>query len=206
MPIHKVIRMTNRLLKKTDIDHAGLWVQPVGAETSFAQEVTPAVESVPSRPSNPAPLDPDVQGEQIARIRHVLHHLTTQLAHDKQRLLDELLPHVMRLAITIARRIVAAEIRQDPRVVERTVKAALDELACEGELQVHVHPDERVIVTRVLETDEAILGRFSDLRVIADRSVERGGCVVESDHGIIDANIPTQFAQIQRTLLAYLEQ
>ncbi len=206
MAIHKVIRMTNRLLKKTDIDRAGLWLQPVGAEPSFAQEVALAPESVPSRQSSPAPLEPDVQGEQIARIRHVLHHLTTQLAHDKQRLLDELLPHVVRLAITIARRIVAAEIRQDSRVVERTVKAALDELACEGELQVHVHPDERTIVTRALEADGTLPGRLTDLRVIADRSIEQGGCVVHSDHGIIDANISTQFAQIQETLLAYLEQ
>ncbi len=142
----------------------------------------------------------------MARIRHLLHDLTTQLARDRERLLDELRPHVVRLAISIARRIVAAEIRQDRRVVERTVKAALDEVACEGELQVRVHPDDRPLVEQALATDDTVLGRFSHLRVIADRGVERGGCVVESDHGILDANIPTQFGRIQTTLLTSIEQ
>ena len=194
-----VMKMANHLVKKTDIDHSGLWVRPVRLESSFGQKTV-------LRQEDAAGSEPYIERDQMARIRHLLHDLTTQLAHDKQRLLDELRPHVVRLAIGIARRIVAAEIRQDRRIVERTVKAALDELACEGELQVHVHPDDRVMVERAVAIDGAILGRFSDLRVVADPGVERGGCVLESDHGIIDANIPTQFARIQRTLLAYLEQ
>ena len=197
--------MANRLLKRTAINQAGLWVQPVGLEPNFAQEVTAALAAASTDSLTPAPL-PDTASDQMSRIRHVLHHLTTQLAHDKQRLLDELLPHVVRLAVTIARCVVAAELGQDPRIVERTVKAALDELACEGELHVRVHPDDRAIVVHALEADESTPGPFANLRVIADPSIERGGCVVQSDHGIIDANIPTQFAQIQRTLLAYLEQ
>lgn len=198
--------MTSRLLKKTDIDEAGLWVQPVRLENSFEPEYEPAPEVATSSQGPTAPGEPDIEGEQMARVRHLLHDLTTQLAHDKQRLLEELQPHVVRLAVSIARRIVAAEISQDRRIIERTVKAALDELACEGELHVRVHPGDRPLVERALAADETVLGQLCDLRVIADPSVERGGCVVESDHGIIDADIPTQFAQIQRTLLAYLEQ
>ena len=143
--------------------------------------------------------------QQLARIRSVLHDLTTQLAHDKERLLDELRPHLVRLAISIAQRIVAAEIHQDWQMVERTVRAALKELSCEGELQVRVHPDDKATIEQALGADETILSGISELRVIADPSVERGGCIVESDYGTIDANIPTQFAQLQRTLLAYLE-
>ncbi len=198
--------MTNRLLKKADIDEVGLWVRPVRLENSFEPEYEPAPEVATGSQGPTAPGEPDIEGEQMARVRHLLHDLTTQLAHDKQRLLDELRPHVVRLAISIARRIVAAEISQDRRIIERTVKAALDELACEGESHVRVHPSDRPLVERVLATDETILGQFCDLRVIADPSIERGGCVVESAHGIIDADIPTQFAQIQKTLLTYLEQ
>ena len=198
--------MTNRLLKKTDIDRAGLSLQPVGTVSSFAQEVAPALADAPSSSTTAVSAQPEAASDQMVRIRHVLHHLTTQLAHDKQQLLDELLPHIVRLTITSARRVGAAEIRQDRRLVERTVEAALDELTCEGELQVHVHPDERAIVARALEADGTVPHQFTNLRVIADRSIERGGCMVESDHGIIDGTIPTQFAQIQRTLLAYLEQ
>ena len=134
-----------------------------------------------------------------------MHDLAAQLAHDKERLLGELQPHLVRLAVAIARRIVGAEIRQDRQVVQRTVRAALDELAYATGLQVRVHPDEERIIRQTLSTDETFIGNFSEIKVIADPGVERGGCVVESDRGIIDATIPTQFLQLQKSLVAYLE-
>ncbi len=198
--------MSKRLLKKADIDQRGLWVRSVRFESGFGHETNP--------PNNPTSSDgtaapsADLQDglAQRARIRNLLHDLTTQLAHDKERLLEELQPHIVRLAITIARRIVAAEIRQDRRVVERTVKAALEHLACHGELHVRVHPDDRPVVQELLESDETLLGRLSNLRIIGDSSIERGGCIVESDYEIIDADIPTQLAQIHRSLPAYVKQ
>jgi len=198
--------MSERLLKKADIDQRGLWVRPVRFEPGFGHETNPP--SNPADSAGTAPVLADLQdgSAQRARIRNLLHDLTTQLAHDKERLLEELQPHIVQLAIAIARRIVAAEIRQDRRVVERTVKAALEDLACHGELHVRVHPDDLRVVQELLEFDETLLGQLSNLRVIGDASIKRGGCIVESDYGTIDADIPTQLAQIHRNLPAYTEQ
>jgi len=194
------------LLKKADIDQRGLWVRPVRFESGFGQETNPLSNPPDSDGTAVAPIDLQDEAAQRMRIRNLLHDLTTQLAHDKERLLEELQPHIVRLAIAIARRIVAAEIRQNPRVVERTVKAALEDLACHGELHVRVHPDDRPVVQELLESDETLLGQLSNLRVIGDSSIKRGGCIVESDYEIIDADIPTQLAQIHRSLPTYIEQ
>ena len=196
--------MSERLVKKADIDRAGMWVRPVRFQSHFSEESNPPQQTDEEGLGKPPGLGE--ASAQLGRIRNLLHDLTTQLAHDKQRLLDELLPHIVQLAVTVARRIVAAEICQDRRIVERTVEAALEDLIVQGELLVRVHPDDRAIVHQALETDQTRVGRFSQLRVIADPSVERGDCILESDHGIVDANIPTQFAQIERTLLSYIEQ
>ena len=201
-----VIAVNERLLKKSDIDQGGLWVRPVRFESGFGHETNPPNDPAGSDGTTPAATDLQGESAQRARIRNLLHDLTTQLAHDKERLLEELQPHLVRLAIAIARRIVAAEIRQDRRVIERNVKAALEDLACHGELHVRVHPDDQPVVQDILQTDETLLGRLSNLRVIGDSSIERGGCIVESDYETIDADIPTQLAQIHRSLPAYIEQ
>jgi len=198
--------VSERLLKKADIDRAGIWVRPVRFEPSFSHENNPANTPTDSEQSVATSTEPQDGAAQRTRIRNLLHDLTTQLAHDKERLLEELQPHVVRLAIAIARCIVAAEIRQDHRVVERTVKAALEDLACHGELHVRVHPDDQPVVQDILQTDETLLGRLSNLRVIGDSSIERGGCIVESDYEIVDADISTQLAQIHRSLPAHIEQ
>ena len=201
-----VITVNECLLKKADIDQIGIWVRPVRFESGFGHETNPSNNRARGDGTAVAPIDLQDGSAQRARIRNLLHDLTTQLAHDKERLLEELQPHIVRLAIAIARRIVAAEIRQDHHVIERTVKAALDDLACHGELHVRVHPDDRPVVQDILQTDETLLGQLSNLRVIGDSSIERGGCIVESDHEIVDADIPTQLAQIRRSLPAYIEQ
>ncbi len=198
--------MSERLLKKADVDQRGLWVRPVRFKSGFGHDTNPPSNPADSDGTAPASADLQDGSAQRARIRNLLHDLTTQLAHDKERLLEELQPHLVRLAIAIARRIVAAEIRQDRRVIERTVKAALEDLACHGELHVRVHPDDQPVVQNILQTDETLLGRLSNLRVIGDSSIERGGCIVESDYEIIDADIPIQLAQIHRSLSGYVEQ
>jgi len=191
--------MASRLLKKTSLDQAGLWVRPMRFGAVSAAEAPAASQQVAS------PSPPQVQPMQIARLQRLVHDLTTQLTHDKERLLGELAPHLVCLAIAIARRIVAAEIRQDRQVVERTVRAALEELSFATNLQIRVHPDDESIIQQILTVDETMVSKFSEMKVIADPTVERGGCVVESERGIIDASIPTQFAQLQETLLSYLE-
>ncbi len=198
--------VNEHLLKKADLDRAGMWVRPVRSELCFDRETNRANDPADSDETAVAPADLPEGSAQRARIRNLLHDLTTQLAHDKERLLEELQPHIVRLAIAIAGRIVAAEIRQDRRIIERTVKAALEDLSCHGELQVRVHPDDQPVVQDILQTDETLLGRLSNLRVIGDSSIERGGCIVESDYEIVDADIPTQLAQIHRSLPAYIEQ
>jgi flagellar assembly protein FliH len=37
--------------------------------------------------------------------------------------------------------------------------------------------------------------------VVPDQTVQRGGCVVESDFGLIDATVDAQFAELSRALL-----
>ncbi len=196
--------MSERLLKKAEIDQRGLWVRPVQFESGFGHETNPPNDSTSSDGAAPAPTDLQDESAQRARIRNLLHDLTTQLAHDKERLLEELQPHIVRLAIAVAERIVAAEIRQDRRVVERTVKAALEDLACHGELHVRVHPDDQPLVQELLESDETLLGRLSNLRVTGDPSIEHGGCIVESDYETVDANISTQSAEIYLSLSQHI--
>ena len=41
----------------------------------------------------------------------------------------------------------------------------------------------------------------SRVRVVADERVMRGGCKVESEVGLIDASVDTQFEQVSRELL-----
>lgn len=202
--------MSSRLIKKSSLGAEGVWVRPVrlanGSNSQALPDNRPMIRSQPlGQPSVPF-VEQDGEPVPTDRLKRLVHDLTIQLAQDRERLLAELQPHLVRLAISIARRIVGAEIRQDRRVVQRTVRAALEELSYAAGVQVRVHPDDELLVRELFMTDQTIIGNLGEPRVMADPGVERGGCVVECDRGIIDANIPTQFVELQKSLLAYLQE
>jgi type III secretion system HrpE/YscL family protein len=98
---------------------------------------------------------------------------------------------LIRLAAAIARKIVAAELRASPDTILQIVREALAAGRKGREIVIRVHPAD---VPRVR-------GAFGpDVQVAAADSVEPGGCVVESEFGIVDARLDTQLRVIERAL------
>jgi flagellar assembly protein FliH len=54
-----------------------------------------------------------------------------------------------------------------------------------------VHPDDEVLVAA--GAAEVLAARGA--RLIADRQIARGGCLVESDIGVLDATVPARWNQ-----------
>lgn len=103
---------------------------------------------------------------------------------------------VVRLAIAIARRILHRELATDPAALLGVVKAALDQLDAREVLRLRVHPDDAVMIREAL----AAGGFPEQMEIAGDASLERGGLVVETSRGNLDASVTSQLAEIERGL------
>ena len=108
---------------------------------------------------------------------------------------------VLKLSVEIASKIVRREVQENDDFVIRTVKAGLQQLRDRREIKVRVNPDD-------YETARAdkpeLMEAFDDVRVldfVADRRVDKGGCVIESAEGNLDARISTQLQAAEAALL-----
>lgn len=99
---------------------------------------------------------------------------------------------VIRLSTGIARKIVGEELRTSPETIVQIVREALAAGRKGRELVVKVHPS---AVSRVRA------GLAPEIQVSGAESVAPGGCVVESEFGIVDARLDTQLRVIERALL-----
>ncbi|HSB73580.1 MAG TPA: FliH/SctL family protein [Candidatus Methylomirabilis sp.] len=107
---------------------------------------------------------------------------------------------VVRLALEVARRILGAEAAQDPAVVLRAVRTALQLLPEPGEVVVRIHPDQHAILQAHRgELCEAREG-LTSLRFQADAAIEPGGCLVEAPGSLADATIAAQLEEAGRRL------
>ncbi|MDX2029419.1 MAG: FliH/SctL family protein [Blastocatellia bacterium] len=105
---------------------------------------------------------------------------------------------LVRLALEIAKKVVHREVRVDHEVALTLARVALGRLHSRANAVVRLHPDDYAHVSANRER----LGGEATVEIIEDRSVGRGGCVVQSEMGEIDARIEQQFAEIEREFLS----
>jgi flagellar assembly protein FliH len=101
---------------------------------------------------------------------------------------------LLKLSITIARRVLHRELTIDPESVEGLIKVALEKLQSRDLCRVRVHPDQEPAIRASLE-------RFSNSQKIdltADPSLQCGDVLFETAHGTLDASIDSQLREIER--------
>jgi flagellar assembly protein FliH len=108
-------------------------------------------------------------------------------------------PEIVKLAMGIAERVLHQQIALDRGVVVEMAKAAIARLVDRESITVRVNPSD---LERMREHREEMLavGDVKNVRIIEDQRVDRGGVVVETDAGSIDAKISTQIAEAKRVL------
>ena len=89
-------------------------------------------------------------------------------------------------ATQLARQVVRSELTANPRSVVAVAQEALDTLLQSARhITLRVHPDDYALVAQGAAETVRSLG----VRLLPDAAVLRGGCLVESDVGVIDAGI-----------------
>lgn len=129
----------------------------------------------------------------------------TQLLLDirqrRETALVEVEEDVLRLAVKLAEKIIGREIEQRDTTLADIVSTALRHARQQEMLVVRVNPTDLASIQAQRESiDSAARARFLD--IVADPRVERGGCLIESESGTVDAQLATQLRVLERALLA----
>lgn len=101
------------------------------------------------------------------------------------------------LAVQLAEKIVAGTLDADPERVLGIVRGALRRLTERRRVTVLVHPDDLELVRSASKGFAAELGGIEHCEVQAERRLARGGAVVRTDEGQVDASIETQLARVR---------
>jgi flagellar assembly protein FliH len=113
------------------------------------------------------------------------------------RLDAQLAQSVTQVAVQLARQVLRAELQQRPELVAQVAAEAVNAVMLSARhIAVHVHPDDLPLVAEGAE--ETLTARGARLQ--ADSSVERGGVMVLSDVGAIDARVAQRWAQAASNL------
>jgi len=135
-----------------------------------------------------------VEGEQACkRMKQLAESFSSTLDNLDFRLADM----VLELALDVARQVVAGELAVHPERILDVVNLALKQMAeSSREARLLLNPDDAVLVRPHLDQ---VLDK-NRLRIVEDTRIVRGGCLIETPQGDLDATLPARWRQVVMVL------
>jgi flagellar assembly protein FliH len=118
---------------------------------------------------------------------------------ERHKIIETAEPEIVRLSVAIAERILNQHVALEPNSVLEMARSAITRLVNRETVTVRVNPAD--IETMRQHRDKLMeMNDIDNMRVIEDQRVDRGGVVIETDAGTIDAKISTQLREVRRLL------
>jgi flagellar assembly protein FliH len=133
---------------------------------------------------------------QLSPVLSAFQQATTEVAHLRAAVLQQAEEDIITLAFQLTRKILQYEVREHREVLATTLKRALEHVAKQQQVIVRVHPDDVQYATEIQAELKLVMADIKTLAIQSDTSVGRGGCMVESNLGTIDARIEAQLEEL----------
>jgi flagellar assembly protein FliH len=123
------------------------------------------------------------------------------LARLRESIREETIQDLVRLATSIAARVIHREVAVDPDALAGLIQAAFSKLQSREINRVRMHPTLEALVRKLLEQ----AGAAKNLVLMADASLKPSEVFFETSQGMLDASVETQLREIERGLIDRLE-
>lgn len=118
---------------------------------------------------------------------------------ERHKIIEGAEPEIVRLSVAIAERILNQHVALDSGAVVEMTRSAITRLVNRETVTVRVNPADIETMRQHREKLMA-MNDIDNMRIIEDQRVDRGGVVIETDAGTIDAKISTQLREVRRLL------
>ena len=110
-------------------------------------------------------------------------------------------PDILEISVEIAKKIIKKEVESDPQVIINIIVDVLKTISKnEPKINIRVKPQAVQFIKDTIPNITYQYGIDSKINIIADPSIEEGGCIFQTNNGIVDASIDTQLEIIRKAL------
>ncbi len=215
------MRSSSKVIKaaavKIDRDHSLRHLTQEGrTEGSDPQSARPAAEPSPSEKAEKATairqeaydlgmaegLKRGVaqQKQEFAKLANTLSGLIAELTRERKESLDRMEKEALRLAFAIAEKILNHQIETDRDAIGHVLTGALKKCVNREGIRIHLHPDDYRYLTEVRAGAFPGLEGIKSALLEADATIRRGGAVIESAFGEVDARLEQQLSELKGAL------
>ena len=139
--------------------------------------------------------------EEAQRLVERIHKMIEAVQAKRQEILDNTEQQIVNLVILIARKVVKIMSENQKSVIMSNVLQALKKVKGSGDVTLRVNLADVKLTTEHIKDFIRQIENIKNISVVEDSSVEKGGCIVETDFGAIDARISSQLNELETQIL-----
>lgn len=138
--------------------------------------------------------------ERIGELGRAFAAAVEDISRLRESILKNSTDDMLRLVLAVAQQVVHVEIASNPQIVLETLKRGLKAAVRSDEYHIRLHPQDLALVSEQKPLLLASVSGLKNITLEGDAGIARGGCMVESNLGQVDASIDSQLAEIRDRL------
>jgi len=213
---------TSNIISAEDIKHFDRWMPPeVNGNTINAKQID-AIKNVPSSKDvntaitaqnveeirKAAYLEGLTEGKEEGRATGLneqkqlveqLNTLVTQCQHQRSQFDQEICDQLVELCIAISKQVIRRELSVEPEQIMAVIRESITKLPASSEkIIIKLHPEDASLVKDIYHLDDE-----PDLawKIFEDPNMQRGGCIINTETSMINADLDNRIANIVSQLL-----
>ena len=143
----------------------------------------------------------DKGSAEVDRLIERMHKMLDAVMQRREEILSDTESQIVELVILMARKVIKILSENQKNVIMANTLAALKKVKTRGEVTLRVNLEDVKLTTANVDEFIKHVENIKGITVLEDSSVERGGCIVETDFGAIDARISSQLTELENKIL-----
>ncbi|WP_031518085.1 FliH/SctL family protein [Desulfofalx alkaliphila] len=137
------------------------------------------------------------EGDEIRRqARQVLE----QAEEVRRQTLEAMEQEIISLAVDIAEKFISTQLRLEREIIVETARESIKLVKDRRQITIYVNPQEIDIYLAAKEQLQQMLGEEAKLNIIADAEIKPGGCLVNTEQGIVDATADSRWQSVLKAI------
>ncbi len=138
---------------------------------------------------------------EVDRLVERMHKILEAVMQRRDEILQDTESQIVELIILMARKVIKIISENQKNVIMANTLAALKKVKTRGIVTLRVNLEDVKLTSAHVKEFIQHVENVQGINVLEDSSVEKGGCIVETDFGSIDARISSQLTELENKIL-----
>jgi len=134
---------------------------------------------------------------ELKKIKEQMAKYLKQLEDTKKTMINDLEHILLRFCVELTKKIVSCELETNKEIITATIKRALAKIAERENILIRVSPGDMETASGNKDFLSSVTERLENVRIEEDARISKGGCIIESNSGVVDARLGVQLEEIE---------